>query len=835
MVDHSDPLSRVDFDPVAYINQHFPDENSLSNLDTFVVAVSSKIAIVDSEISQTVQLHSLQRHQTSHDISQALSQIQDLSEKLSNIRTKASDSEQMVEEICADIKRLDLAKTHLQTSITSLKRLQMLVMAVNKLESLSETDQRRATAEILDAVGVLMSNFENYSTVPIILEIRDRVVLTQSRLKKQVMNTFGDIGALCDGSGLAGAADAQLFKTHLADSCTLLDALGVDSRTDILEDFVKAQLQPYEKLFGDGKTHFALDQVERRWAWFKRMLKNIDDTYHTIFPSHWLMALRMALEFTEKTKVHLLLLLTKLQQKDEIDVHALLKALKSTLRFEQEMTMRFDLKRFAKGGEEDRNSSTFSGDAPPAEAMSEDLVSSYARGEEQAKEEEHGFLKAASTAIVGSKGISGIFDKFLGTYVELEKQNLEEMMARIREEEDSPHEISAQQDESDPVDLDDEDSDAMRDRTLSNMRPRPCIFGSSLSVFTFIKNSIKRCTTFSSKYTFLSLSHELKGGLRQYAELMYKRCPGERSVPSLFPADPKSAQVHKLGLGEELLMCHMINTGEYCADLVPSLEDMIKNKIAAELADQVVFADEADTFMDLGAHALKVLVSGILERLRPGFSAMASTNWTNNIDEVVLENQYVNTVQAVFMKDIPTIRNGLSDNYFRTFCTKLASDALDTFLDIIFRQKRISEMGAQQMLLDMYNIKTQLLNLHSFGPEENSYRQSGIPTMYEKLITGRFARIEVVLKLVGTPEDEAMLVERFRIMWPEGKASDLERIMALKGVGNKSRAYAQNILESFDSTSGALGASVANMGSALQEGIGSLASMGSQFGKKEMM
>ena len=43
------------------------------------------------------------------------------------------------------------------------------------------------------------------------------------------------------------------------------------------------------------------------------------------------------------------------------------------------------------------------------------------------------------------------------------------------------------------------------------------------------------------------------------------------------------------------------------------------------------------------------------------------------------------------------------------------------------------------------------------------------------------------------------------------------------------------ILEYFDSTSGALGASVANMGSALQEGIGSLASMGSQFGKKEMM
>ena len=109
----------------------------------------------------------------------------------------------------------------------------------------------------------------------------------------------------------------------------------------------------------------------------------------------------------------------------------------------------------------------------------------------------------------------------------------------------------------------------------------------------------------------------------------------------------------------------------------------------------------------------------------------------------------------------------------------------------------------------MYNIKTQLLNLHSFGPDE-LYRQSGIPALYEKLVTGRFARIEV--QFVGTPEDEAMLVERFRIMWPEGNASDLEKIMSLKGVGNKSR---QTIPESFD-TSGALG-SVANMGSAFKK------------------
>jgi hypothetical protein len=40
----------------------------------------------------------------------------------------------MVQDLCADIKKLDYAKNHLQTSITSLNRLQMLINAVNQLE-----------------------------------------------------------------------------------------------------------------------------------------------------------------------------------------------------------------------------------------------------------------------------------------------------------------------------------------------------------------------------------------------------------------------------------------------------------------------------------------------------------------------------------------------------------------------------------------------------------------------------------------------------------------------------------------------------------------------------
>ena len=46
--------------------------------------------------------------------------------KIREIKTKAVQSETMVQEICRDIKKLDFAKKHITTTITALHRLTML-------------------------------------------------------------------------------------------------------------------------------------------------------------------------------------------------------------------------------------------------------------------------------------------------------------------------------------------------------------------------------------------------------------------------------------------------------------------------------------------------------------------------------------------------------------------------------------------------------------------------------------------------------------------------------------------------------------------------------------
>ena len=142
---------------------------------------------------------------------------------------------------------------------------------------------------------------------------------------------------------------------------------------------------------------------------------------------------------------------------------------------------------------------------------------------------------------------------------------------------------------------------------------------------------------------------------------------------------------------------------------------------------------------------------------------------------------------------MPKIRETLSDLYFRNFCTKLATDILQKYLDVIMKQRRISEAGAQQLLLDTYNVKTMLLQLpHLTSEGAAPVVGTAPPSSYVKLVNARVTHIEIVLKLIATPEE--MLVERFRIMWPEGQLQDLQAVMALRDM---KRADQQRHLEVF--------------------------------------
>jgi isocitrate/isopropylmalate dehydrogenase len=93
----------------------------------------------------------------------------------------------MVQEITQDVKSLDYAKRHLTHSVTVLKRLQMLVTAVDQLETMSKNKQYKESAQLLQAVIQLMQHFKSYKSVPQISQLSNRITALKKQLETCVI------------------------------------------------------------------------------------------------------------------------------------------------------------------------------------------------------------------------------------------------------------------------------------------------------------------------------------------------------------------------------------------------------------------------------------------------------------------------------------------------------------------------------------------------------------------------------------------------------------------------------------------------------------------------
>jgi vacuolar protein sorting-associated protein 53 len=231
MIDDS-VLDSEDFDPIEFINRKFPTESSLDELDTFTLGISSQMSALDEELSKAVQSQIASGEQASKEIIDAQKSIEELFHKISDIKAKASQSERMVQEICADIKKLDYAKTHLQSSITALKRLQMLTTAISQLTALiGDPSSYRDIANLLDATTQIMKYFSHYGSIPLIASTKLQLEELQVNLKKNVSRTFRELGQLVEEGVVEDYSDNQKSShASLSDSCMIVDALGYTFR-----------------------------------------------------------------------------------------------------------------------------------------------------------------------------------------------------------------------------------------------------------------------------------------------------------------------------------------------------------------------------------------------------------------------------------------------------------------------------------------------------------------------------------------------------------------------------------------------------------------------------
>ena len=183
---------------------------------------------------------------------------------------------------------------------------------------------------MFERVISVIDHFESYNHIEQIANLSSRVKTirseTTSRVRKDFEESFSN-------------PFTKMNVEKGSDLCRMADVLDEKNKMELIRWFIKQELAEYGVLFEENQENSWLDKIDRRYSWIKRSLAEFEEKFGKIFPPHWEMSERLAVEFCEITKKELTNVMAK--RKLEIDNKLLMFAIQRTGNFEQLLTKRF--------------------------------------------------------------------------------------------------------------------------------------------------------------------------------------------------------------------------------------------------------------------------------------------------------------------------------------------------------------------------------------------------------------------------------------------------------------------------------------------------------------
>ncbi|KAI1109144.1 Vps53-like protein [Nemania sp. NC0429] len=683
--------SPSNYDAVQHLNLLFSHPSAVSSIAAVSSTLQSRQDALAAHVAarQAAQAYgpdsSLERMQS------AQAELADLFRKMETVRARALETEQGITAMTADIKRLDGTKRNLTLSMTALKRLQMLTTAYEQLRRLARARQYREGASLLQAVLQLMRHFNSYRGIDQVAALSRGVADIQRELLEQV----------CDDFEMAFAkGETAARRTTLVEACAVMDALGDTARARLVTWYVNTELREYRHVFRGNDEAGSLDNIGRRYAWFKRMMKVYEDDHAAIFPPHWRVGETLAAAFCDGTRDDYRGLLEKSMRRTDgakMDVDLLLRALQETMDFEQGVERRF------------------SSELPRA---SIDTLSS-------ADERTQRFNGSISVA----------FEPYLSLWVESQDRTLATMIPKYKAQPLLPpdEEFSPQS-----------------------------VIGSAIELFHFYKLTLSQCAKLSTSERLLDLAKTLAKYLDEYAQQVL--------LAVLQRPAQTAASVQDIIL--------VLNTADFWHINTGQLEENIKKRIDGELVSKVDLTSQADAFLGVASTAVLALVNRAEADCDGAWREMKNTNWSK-MESVGDQSSYVGElVSHINARAEEILSVVVKPQYARAFADNLVEHVANTYIANIVQCRPVSEVGAEQMLLDKYVLTKAFENLLSY----HSASQSP-PASFVRRVNGTMTRIDPLLKTLQVrPSPPEGLVQAYLIHIGDRSDANFKKILELKGV-----------------------------------------------------
>lgn len=719
-------LDSADLDLEDTINDLCPHESSLANLSLLQVLLRQRLlecthqtAILRSDLQSACQNRCDGPGASIDCIGSIQEGIGALMTTLSTIRSSSTEAQSVVESITKEIRTLDLAKANIESAVAGLKRLGMLVHAFDQLTRLAKSRKYRETASALQAVQSLTVHLDQLAhNIPRVATLFKALQDTQDLLRRTIMEEF---------STAFEEKTVAANKGQLADSCLVIEALGDDARYALIEWYTNFQLREYRRIFsGPSSEAGQLDNISRRYAWFRRILKSHEEDSTggaKVFPESWHVGASLCGQFGDVTREDLKIVLSRCHSTLKVDM--LLQALQTTTGFEKEMAQKFGM---------------------PYENIA---------------------AKSKPANMGSAAPIRTAFEPYLGMFVDAQDSALSDMFNTFRS---SIPKLSSYVD----IRLDD--------------RPA-AILPSSMELFHFYRTTLDRCASLTNRKPFLDLCEVYKKWLKVYSEEILAATlsgaivanasalvGGATEGPTLEASGSSGDGYRLVRIPFLLCACAVLNTADYCAGTSEQLQNKLKEEICPDLKSKVTLEAEQELFRGNISSAISSLLKEFEDSCDNAFSAMVKLPW-KDMEFVSAESGYVHDVINVVTVVTDLIKQHTEQKkYVRNFCDKVVSILATRFSRSIVRCRPIPSIAAEQMILDLQVIKNHLQLLPQLSTE------TSVPSSYTRYVTKSIGKLDTLLKVIMTPDEPAEeFVKHYLLLIPCQSFSDFQKVLDLKG------------------------------------------------------
>lgn len=336
--------SSIDYDPFEDITSIFSTKEALDDIDkliattrNFKLHLQEKLLVASKEIEKgTDPEHS--ENTVSTDV------IEKVFKDFSETQDISSQTEATISNLTERISHLDNAKSNITQCLTLFQNLKALTDSYSQCKALLAIDSYMQMVSPYQIMCSLTENtFLPYKSVDEVNKLLTSIYRLQTDTIERIKQSYN---RLFEEGNKLSPPERQNLETQLREGAGIIIDSDTSNKSKLIDWIIDKLLYEMTEIFQVDDEAGSLENLSRRYIFFKKVLNNFNTNFVNSFQPEWEMPIKLTTKFFQKTSKDLDLLLRR-EFKDRSktpSIDLFMKALQTTLDFEKYINVRFSHK-----------------------------------------------------------------------------------------------------------------------------------------------------------------------------------------------------------------------------------------------------------------------------------------------------------------------------------------------------------------------------------------------------------------------------------------------------------------------------------------------------------